>query len=344
MSSGSTPNYSLSYPLSTDPVNVASDIEDLAKDIDTFLTNPAFINNINIDGGSIITSSLTANIFNTNATTLNIGGAATDINIGSGSGQVDFAGDINVATGKGYEVNNVSVLNETTLGSSVVNSSLTSVGTITAGTWNATTISVDKGGTGIASYNVGDIVYASGTNTLAKLSGVETGNALISGGVGTAPSWGKIDLTTHVSGTLPVSNGGTGITSFGSGIATWLGTPSSENLRSAVTDETGTGFLVFSDSPVLTGTPTAPTQDSLDNSTKIATTAFVVTAVAAGGGGSGTIIYQPTAPTEDLETGILWVDSDGQSEMINADDFYTKTQVDELLSGAGVSPFFLMGA
>ena len=39
-----------------------------------------------------------------------------------------------------------------------------------------------------------------------------TGNALISGGVNTAPSWGKIGLTTHVSGTLPVANGGTGIT------------------------------------------------------------------------------------------------------------------------------------
>ena len=37
-----------------------------------------------------------------------------------------------------------------------------------------------------------------------------TGNALISGGVGAAPSYGKIGLTTHISGTLPIANGGTG--------------------------------------------------------------------------------------------------------------------------------------
>jgi hypothetical protein len=46
---------------------------------------------------------------------------------------------------------------------------------------------------------------------------VATGNALISGGVNTAPSYGKIGLTTHVSGTLPVANGGTGLTSGTSG-------------------------------------------------------------------------------------------------------------------------------
>lgn len=54
-------------------------------------------------------------------------------------------------------------------------------------------------------------------------------------------------------GTLPVAAGGTGITSFGSGIATWLGTPSSANLASAVTDETGSGSLVFATAPTLTG-------------------------------------------------------------------------------------------
>lgn len=66
------------------------------------------------------------------------------------------------------------------------------------------------GGTGQTSYAIGDLLYADTTTTLAKLPDVATGNALISGGVGVAPSWGKIGLTTHVSGTLPVANGGTG--------------------------------------------------------------------------------------------------------------------------------------
>lgn len=74
-----------------------------------------------------------------------------------------------------------------------------------------------NGGTGQASYTVGDLLYASGATALAKLSDVATGNALISGGAGAAPSYAKIGLTTHISGTLAVSNGGTGSTNLGSG-------------------------------------------------------------------------------------------------------------------------------
>jgi len=125
------------------------------------------------------------------------------------------------------------------------------------------TLPIANGGTNLTTYTTGDIVYASATNTLNKLSDVATGNALISGGVGVAPSYGKIGLTTHVSGTLPVANGGTGITSLGANVATFLGTPSSANLASAITDETGSGSLVFATSPTLVtpvlGTPSSGT-------------------------------------------------------------------------------------
>ena len=47
---------------------------------------------------------------------------------------------------------------------------------------------------------------------------------------------------------LPVS---TGVSGLGAGVATFLGTPSSANLRTAVTDETGTGALVFANTPTL---------------------------------------------------------------------------------------------
>lgn len=53
---------------------------------------------------------------------------------------------------------------------------------------------------------IGDIFYVSTTNNVSRLADVATGNALISGGVGVAPSWGKIGLTTHVSGRLPYAN------------------------------------------------------------------------------------------------------------------------------------------
>lgn len=56
-------------------------------------------------------------------------------------------------------------------------------------------------------------------------------------------------------GTLPASRGGTGITSLGSNVASFLQTPTSANLAAALTDETGTGANVFAVSPTLT-TPT----------------------------------------------------------------------------------------
>ena len=71
-----------------------------------------------------------------------------------------------------------------------------------------------NGGTGQSVYAVGDVLYASTTTALAKLPDVATGNVLISGGVGAAPSYGKVGLTTHISGTLPVANGGTGATTL----------------------------------------------------------------------------------------------------------------------------------
>ena len=60
-------------------------------------------------------------------------------------------------------------------------------------------------------------------------------------------------LASGVTGILPTANGGTGITSFGTGVATWLGTPSSANLAAAVTDETGSGVLVFGTAPTVSG-------------------------------------------------------------------------------------------
>lgn len=74
------------------------------------------------------------------------------------------------------------------------------------------TLAATAGGTGQTTYAVGDLLYASTTSALSKLADVATGNALISGGVSVAPSWGKIGLSTHVSGTLGTANGGTGIT------------------------------------------------------------------------------------------------------------------------------------
>ena len=51
-----------------------------------------------------------------------------------------------------------------------------------------------NGGTGLASYAVGDLLYASGATTLAKLADVAVGSYLRSGGVTTAPAWSAVTL------------------------------------------------------------------------------------------------------------------------------------------------------
>jgi hypothetical protein len=108
------------------------------------------------------------------------------------------------------QVNNGSVLGAVASGTS--GQALISAGAGVAPSFG--TLSASFGGTGQTSYTIGDILFASTSSALSKLADVATGNALISGGVGVAPSYGKIGLTTHVSGTLAVANGGTGATTL----------------------------------------------------------------------------------------------------------------------------------
>jgi hypothetical protein len=120
---------------------------------------------------------------------------------------------------------------------------------ITSLTGLTTPLAETEGGTGYGSYTTGDILYASSSSTLARLNDVATGNALISGGVGVAPSYGKIGLTTHVSGTLPVANGGTGATTL-------------------------TGYLVGNGTSAVTAVSTIPNAGLTNSSITIGSTAI----------------------------------------------------------------------
>jgi len=149
--------------------------------------------------------------------TLNTLGFGAGISVTNGSGTITVAntGVLSNIAGTGISVSsatgNVTVTNTGVLSFSAGTTGLTPNTATTGAVSLAGTLIAVNGGTGFSSYAVGDLLYANTTTTLAKLPDVVTGNALISGGVNTAPSWGKIGLTTHVSGLLPVANGGTGV-------------------------------------------------------------------------------------------------------------------------------------
>jgi hypothetical protein len=112
--------------------------------------------------------------------TLSMGEFSGNVGIGLSlpSYKLHVAGDTNLSSGYVYRINGNSVLSSATLGTGVTNSSLTSVGTITSGTWAGTLITSLYGGTGYASYTKGDLLVGSGTSLLKVGSG--TSNFVLS--------------------------------------------------------------------------------------------------------------------------------------------------------------------
>jgi hypothetical protein len=87
--------------------------------------------------------------------------------------------NIELTSGYAYRIDAVSVLSKTTLGSTVVSSSLTSVGTIATGVWQGTAIGVAYGGTGLTSVAKGTVLVANDTNTITALDGGGTNDGLL---------------------------------------------------------------------------------------------------------------------------------------------------------------------
>lgn len=107
----------------------------------------------------------------------------------------NFPTTYNANINKTIEIGTTSVASITEL------SNLATVGTITSGTWTGTAISATKGGTGQTTWSTGQILYASGADTLTKLTPGTNGQLLtLSGGI---PAWSSpsVDLAIDYSWT-----------------------------------------------------------------------------------------------------------------------------------------------
>ena len=187
---------------------------------------------------------------------------------GSDGGYLESSSGLSVASGKSFKVAGTDVLTATALGSTVVSSSLTSVGTIATGVWNGTVIGTAFGGTGQDfSASTGFIQFSSGTASVIS----------------------AIDLTADVTGILPIANGGTGASSLtDGGILLGSGTAA----ITATAQPTDGQLLIGS-----TGSDPALATLTAGSGISITNAAGAVTITNTGGGFTGNVAYSSGAST-----------------------------------------------
>ena len=159
--------------------------------------------------------------------------------------------------------------------------SITNLGTVTTGTWHGSLITVQYGGTGVASVNAYGIIFGGTTTTGAFQSlapSATTGTILRGGGSSALPSWSTA--------TYPATAGSANnaLVSDGTNWASVAVVNSVAGTTNQVSVSASTGAITLSlpSSLILPNGTTATTQSPSDNSTKVATTAYTDAAVAAG--------------------------------------------------------------
>lgn len=114
----------------------------------------------------------------------------------------------------GTATSSLKVINDALYSPIIGSASITTLGTITTGTWNADTIAVSKGGTGSTSLIAYQLLAGNGTGAVTTFGNGASGYVLTSNGAGSLPSFQNVGVTTNNNNTWTGTNTFTATTTF----------------------------------------------------------------------------------------------------------------------------------